>query len=180
MNGKRISYISEILQLHGKKYIDYESAIDKSKVTAWKYTVNIPRVMHLVYLQPIISSVCEMPISCYQLLIDPTVTWDKPTWTYHDNIKRICTQNGVILQSLSKELQIEYNTLRRQVTQSLTMDCRVLIAIAKFLNLSVDNLLTKELSWEFGRIATSKKHYRKVATARSRILDSDKMLDSWL
>ena len=173
------SFVSEILILHNKKYIDYESALGKSSRTAWKYTQYIPKIKQLLNIQSVMSNVCGVPISCYQLLIDPMVTWDKPTWTYHDNIKRFCNQNAMNVQAVSDRLQIEYSTLRRQLREPLTMDCRVLIEIANLLQISIDNLLSKELMWDFGKSAPQKKRYSKVLAARSRVVDIDKMLNDW-
>lgn len=173
------SYISEILLLHGVKYTDYEKSLGKSSRTAWKYTKCIPKVKQLLAVQPAISNVCGVPISSQQLLIDPTVTWEHDTWTYQDNVNRYCNQNSVVILSLSEQLQIEYGTFNRQLKNPLSLDCNILVALSQYLSLSVDNLLSAELSWEFGKKPVGKKHYRKVAVARSRVVDVEKVLDSW-
>lgn len=173
------SYISEILLLHGVKYKDYEKSLGKSSRTAWKYTKCIPRVKQLLTVQSAISKLCGVLISSQQLLVDPTVTWKYDTWTYQDNVKRYCNQNSVVILALSDQLQIDYGTLNRRLKSPLNMNCIHLVALSQYLSLSVDNLLSAELSWEFGKKPVGKKHYRKVAGARSHIVDVEKMLDSW-
>ena len=176
---KRNSYISEILTIYGKKYIQYESALKKSSRTAWKYKINIGKVRQLLIAQKALSEVCETPISCHQLLVDPTVAWGQKTWTYENSLRRFCDQNGITIQSLSATLKIQYNTLRKHFREPLSMDCETLVYLADLTSLSVDNFLASELRWDFGMPAPKKNRYGKVLATRSQVVDVDKMLSSW-
>ena len=176
---KRNSYISEILILHGKKYTHYEFVLQKSSRTAWKYKTSLGKVRQLLVAQQALSEVCEMPISCHQLLVDPTVVWEQKTWTYENSLKRFCNQNGITIQFLATMLNIEYGTLREHFRKPLIMDCETLVCLADLLNLSVDNFLTSELKWSFGGPAPKKNRYKKVLAARSQVINVDEMLSSW-